>query len=111
MSKTYKGYELIKAMSDGKIKDNSKIIVYRSTFMGNSSSTIYYRNKRLEWDTGDFDTSYLLDDTTFEVEDNEIEELDINIDFSEIVHNVQDVQDKINELVKAVNQIRKDLNK
>ena len=127
--KDYKGYELIKAISDKEIKDKTKIEVH--SLQDNIIAVIEYKNKRLEWGTGEFDTSYLFDDNIYfrVLEDNteEIEELDkqkakneiwtytdANINKSNLyclsLYTEHHIVPKINELVKAVNSIRKDKN-
>ena len=112
--KDYKGYELIKAISDKEIKDKTKIEVH--SLQDNIIAVIEYKNKRLEWGTGEFDTSYLFDDNIYfrVLEDNteEIEELEITeIVQNRLVKEIKENREKINELVKAINSIRKDLNK
>ena len=111
--KDYKGYELIKAISDKEIKDKTKIEVH--SLQDNIIAVIEYKNKRLEWGTGEFDTSYLFDDNIYfrVLEDNteEIEEIP-----EERIENCTDrnyayLATKYNELVKVVKEIRKDLNK
>ena len=108
--KDYKGYELIKAISDKEIKDKTKIEVH--SLQDNIIAVIEYKNKRLEWGTGEFDTSYLFDDNIYfrVLEDNteEIEEIP-----EERIENCSDrnyayLSTKYNELVKAINSIRKD---
>lgn len=111
--KDYKGYELIKAISDKEIKDKTKIEVH--SLQDNIIAVIEYKNKRLEWGTGEFDTSYLFDDYIYFkiLEDNteEIKELEKIENGNAYTYNWIEVANKVNELVKAVNQIRKDLNK
>lgn len=111
--KDYKGYELIKAISDKEIKDKTKIEVH--SLQDNIIAVIEYKNKRLEWGTGEFDTSYLFDDYIYFkiLEDNteEIEEIpQYRIDNC-TDYNYCYLAEKYNKLAKAVNQIRKDLNK
>ena len=111
--KNYKGYELIKAISDKEIKDKTKIEVH--SLQDNIIAVIEYKNKRLEWGTGEFDTSYLFDDYIYFkiLEDNteEIEEIpQYRIDNC-TDYNYCYLAEKYNKLAKAVNQIRKDLNK
>lgn len=115
--KDYEGYELIKAISDKEIKDKTKIEVHSLKVLDNTIAVIEYKNKRLEWGTGEFDTSYLFDkDYYFRIlEDNteEIEELDE--EWTYIEGQVEktwskselELVNKINELVKAVNKLRK----
>ena len=97
----------------------------------NIIAVIEYKNKRLEWGTGEFDTSYLFDDNIYfrVLEDNteEIEEIDENEAREKIftytgeeglksnlycfsLYTEHHIVPKINELVKAVNSIRKDKN-
>jgi len=108
--KDYKGYELIKAISDKEIKDKTKIEVH--SLQDNIIAVIEYKNKRLEWGTGEFDTSYLFDDNIYfrVLEDNteEIEELKPVKDGLAYRYEWSEIPKKINELVKAVNSIRKD---
>lgn len=111
--KDYKGYELIKAISDKEIKDKTKIEVHSLKVLDITIAVIEYSNKRLEWRTGEFDTSYLFnEDYYFRVlEDNteEIEELEITeIVQNRLVKEIKENREKINELVKAINSIRKD---
>ena len=111
--KDYKGYELIKAISDKEIKDKTKIEVH--SLQDNIIAVIEYKNKRLEWGTGEFDTSYLFDDYIYFkiLEDNteEIEEIpQYRIDNC-TDYNYCYLAEKYNKLARAVNQIRKDLNK
>lgn len=80
-----KGYELIKAITENKIKDNTKIKVK----MGNTyKATLKYENFMLKWQSGDFDTSILCSaEADFEVieENKGIEE---KLDWEEIIGSV-----------------------
>ena len=111
--KDYKGYELIKAISDKEIKDKTKIEVH--SLLDNIIAVIEYKNKRLEWGTGEFDTSYLFDDYIyFKILEYNIEEIEEIPQYR--IDNCTDynycyLAEKYNKLAKAVNQIRKDLNK
>lgn len=100
-----KGYELIKAITERKIKDNTTIKVK----MGNTyKSTLKYENLMLKWKSGDFDTSILCSaEADFEVieENKEIEELD-NMELINARPEVNAI--KINELVRAVNKLNKE---
>lgn len=100
-----KGYELIKTITENKIKDNTTIKVK----MGNTyKATLKYENLMLKWESGDFDTSILCSaEANFEVieENKEIEELDE----MQIINARPEVNaEKINELVRAVNKINKE---
>lgn len=105
-----KGYELIKAITERKIKDNTTIKVK----MGNTyKATLKYENLMLKWESGDFDTSILCSaEADFEVieENKEIEELEILDSDKEVMAAfVIKNREKINELVRAVNKIKKQL--
>lgn len=77
--KDYKGYELIKAIYDGEIKDYTTIEVHDLSTLDHIKSKIEYSNKRLNWIAGEFDTTCLFDDNIYfrVLEDNteEIEEI------------------------------------
>ena len=98
-----KGYELIKAITERKLKNNTTIKVK----MGNAyKATLKYENLMLKWESGDFDTSILCSaEANFEVieENKEIEELSIDEIDNEVV-----LKNKINELVRAVNKLNKE---
>ena len=100
-----KGYELIKAITERKIKNNTTIRVK----MGNAyKATLKYENLMLKWESGDFDTSILCSvEADFEVkeENKEIEELD-NMELINARPEVNAI--KINELVRAVNKLNKE---
>ena len=78
-----KGYELIKAITEGKVKDNATIKVK----MGNTyKATLKYENLMLKWESGDFDTSILCSkEANFEVieENKEIEELNEDWEYTQ----------------------------
>ena len=101
-----KGYELIKAITERILKNNTTIKVK----MGNTyKATLKYENLMLKWKSGDFDTSILCSaEANFEVieENKEIEELD-NMELINARPEVNAI--KINELVRAVNKIKKQL--
>lgn len=105
-----KGYELIKAITERKIKNNTTIKVK----MGNAyKATLKYENLMLKWESGDFDTSILCSaEADFEViEENKetdiqaIKEIDVKDQFYRT-----DNIDKLNELTRAIKQIDKELN-
>ena len=106
-----KGYELIKEITERKIKDNTIIKVK----MGSTyKATLKYENLMLKWESGDFDTSILCcAEANFEVieENKEIEELHI-LDEGNSNEALYEYCSKIlikqNELVRAVNKINKE---
>ena len=103
-----KGYELIKAITERKIKDNTTIKVK----IGDTyKATLKYENLMLKWQSGDFDTSILCSaEADFEVieEKKEIEELHEykNIGYSEC--DIKTNREKLNEVIRAVNKINKE---
>ena len=101
--KDYKGYELIKAIHDGEIKDGTKIEVHDLKVLDRFLTIIEYSERRLNWENGNWSTGDLFDDNIYfrVLEDNteEIEELPI-------YNNVAtDERLKINELVRAINKL------
>ena len=109
--KIYKGYELIKAIAEGEIKENTNIKVHDLSVFDKIVTTINYSNKKLNWKTGEFDTSYLCNDSYyFElIEDETIDIESINellkiepyeADKTDIVIN----RNKINEILKWAKQ-------
>lgn len=111
--KIYKGYELVKAIEDGEIKEGT-ILIFTSTISKDNKKEvevvrrpeglILYKKDAAEI----LPTSWLFNSKIEILEDNteEIEELPENIDeFGWL-----EVKDKINELVKAINSIRKEKN-
>jgi len=112
--KIYKGYELIEAIANKKIKDYTRIIPH---YPNNDCTVEYfeYSNGFIHDDKHSNDVNvciFLNNDRTFEIlEDNteEIEELKYNVhgDFASIPDN-EELMQKINELVKAVNKMMKE---
>ena len=105
-----KGYELIKAITERKIKNNTTIKVK----MGSTyKATLKYENLMLKWQSGDFDTSILCStEANFEVieENKEIDIQSIKEISSEDRFYRTDNIDKLNELTRAIKQIDKELN-
>lgn len=104
-----KGYELIKAITERKIKDSTTIKVK----MGNTyKTTLKYENLMLKWESGGFDTSILCSaEADFEVieENKEIKELYEHKTINYTQTDIRTNREKINELVRAVNKINKQL--
>ena len=103
-----KGYELIKTITERKIKNNTTIKVK----MGNAyKATLKYENLMLKWESGDFDTSILCStEADFEVieENKEIKEIPNEIMNDDWRYYVPIFYNKINELVRAVNKLNKE---
>ena len=104
-----KGYELIKEITERKIKNNTKIKVK----MGNTyKATLKYENFMLKWQSGDFDTSILCStEAEFEVieENKEIEELEIS-EKDRKFHSdyINNIADKLNEVIRKINKEREE---
>lgn len=120
MSKIYKGWELMKAIADGEIKNNTKIIPHYP----NDNCIVEY----FEYSYGFFKAYYkegrksdkdvnvcvfLDNDRTFEVTENEMD-ID-NIEEYKQEHTERcidiDIRNKINELVQVVKQLDKRIKK
>lgn len=100
-----KANELFEQIHSRKIKKETKIKVINK-LTGNWITTISYKNGRLNWQAGEFDTSFLCNiDIDFKVieEKKEIEELT-----DEDIYDFNHVALKVNELVKEVNKLNKE---
>ena len=96
-----KANELFEQIHCGKIEEETKIKVINE-LTGNWITTISYKNGRLNWQTGEFDTSFLCNiDIDFKVieENKEIEEINEN-EFLGL-----DIYSKMNEIIRAVNKL------
>ena len=109
MSKTYKGYELIKAIEDGKIKEDTK-------FREMAENRYYIFKDRELWeqeDTGIYNSK--LENLQIIYGAFELIEDEIDIDgIEELTQNCFDdwtEAKKINELVQAVKQLDRKINK
>ena len=110
--KDYKGYELIKAIHDGEIKDYTTIEVHDLSTLDHIKSKIEYSNKRLNWIAGEFDTTCLFDDNIYfrVLEDNteEIEEIElIGTNFMDMDKN--QLKDEINKNRIFINKLRQEI--
>lgn len=108
----YKGYELLKAIADGEIKDGTKVISKDCS----NNRIIYFNVNELCWkDNGAsvFNSIYLLDflNYNFELIEDEID-IDSIEKLESITNNIHGticIMSKINELVQAVKQINKEV--
>lgn len=104
-----KGYELIKEITERKIKNNTKIKVK----IGDTyKATLKYENLMLKWESGDFDTSILCSaEADFKVveEKKEIEEIEITERDRRIIMDfVIKTAEKTNEIIRTVNKLTKE---
>lgn len=121
--KDYKGYELVKAIHDGEIKDGTIIEIHDLSTLDHIKTRIDYSNKRLNWLTGEFDTRCLFDDNIYFriLEDNTKEIEEVNLAYVVCQSDFEDGEigkilnkffrendNKINEIIKVVNTIRKE---
>lgn len=127
MSKDYKGYELIKEIADGNIKDGTKIGVFDLSVCDIFVTNIVYKNKKLLWLEGKFDTSYLVNPNCYfriVEEQEEIDIQEINLDFARLgqfsIKNAKgqeeilevlfiQVQEKMKELARKINYLDKNI--
>lgn len=127
MSKDYKGYELIKEITEGNIKEDTEIEVHSLKVLDIVVAYIKYKNKRLNWEEGKFNTSYLVDtDYYFRIveEQEEIDIQEINLDFARLsqfsIKNSKgqeeilevlfvEIQEKMKELARKINYLDKNI--
>lgn len=98
-----KSNELFEQIHSGEIKENTRIQVM--TEEGEHIAYITYRDKKLNWNPGEFDTRYLCDiETEFEIVrwPWEIEKLDLEGRLT---------GDKITLIAKKVNELVDEMNK
>ena len=115
--KIYKGYELIEAIANKKIKDYTRIIPH---YPNNDCTVEYfeYSNGFIHDDKHSDDVNvciFLNNDRTFEILEDNTEEIDdlkgwllasTEDDYEAINDTLDRFGKKINELVKAVNKLR-----
>ncbi|MBQ3415957.1 MAG: hypothetical protein IJH39_11630 [Clostridia bacterium] len=113
----YKGYELIKEITDGKIKDGTKIEVHDLVVLDKLVAIIEYKNKKIMW-KDNFDTSYLLNPNCYfkiiqEQQDIDIQNIQELLEIESYEVDNTDVKlnrQIINKLVQAVKKLDKDIN-
>lgn len=106
----YKGYELLKAIADGEIKNGTKVISKDCS----NNRIIYFNVNELCWkDNGEsvFNSIYLLDflNYNFKLIEDEVD-IDSIEKLESITNNIDGtvcIMVKINELVQAVKQLNK----
>ena len=104
----YKGYELLKAIADGEIKDGTKVISKDCS----NNRIIYFNVNELCWkDNGVsvFNSIYLLDFLNYNFE---LIEDEIDIDSIEELEGIVEYcteRNTINQLIQAVKQLKKEV--
>lgn len=119
MSKTYKGYELIKAIEEGEIKENTKIEVHSLETLDRIVTIITYSSRRLNWKEGEFSTGYLCDGNYYfkVLEDEETIDIDEIEELGKILFigdnketwkkAFNDIIDNQNQMLRYLKQINK----
>lgn len=131
MSKTYKGYELVKAIADGEIKEKSKFIINGGQF---DTFYAYYKDKNIKvymfGKEAILGIEYLSENCNFELIEDEIDIEPINayklIETSYLAGKLEDCEfdlfmeqlkqseleivGKINKLIDKVKQLDKKIN-
>lgn len=105
-----KSNELFEEIHSGRIEEGTKIDVVNE-LTGGYITEIEYKNQRLNWTSGEFDTSFLCNiDIEFVIQENkEIEELKISESDRKVMATfVINNREKINELVREVNKMKKE---
>lgn len=105
----YKGYELLKAIADGKIKEGSRFKAGYRTFIVRDGYLFVECDNQQEYATS-FELTWDFELIEDEIDINSIEELD---EYErEDLYDWKDVRDialKMNELVQAVKQLNKEV--
>lgn len=103
-----KSNELFEKIHSGEIKENTRIEV--KTEGGRHIAFIEYRDKKINWSSGEFDTRYLCDiETEFEIvkKDWEIEKL--NLENLYTGDKITKIQEKVNEIIDNLNKTNEPL--
>ena len=107
--KTYKGIELLQAIKEGEIKSGTNIEVHDLSVLDRLVTTISVNSDRgLAWKTGEFDTSFLLNDYYYfrvkEQDIDKIEEIPNEVMRDDWRYYVPVFFNKINEIIRVVNK-------
>lgn len=99
-----KSNELFEQIHNGKIKENTRIEV--KTEEGRHIAYIDYRNGRLNWASGEFDTRYLCDiKTEFEIYKFPWEIEKLNLEGKLTGEKIELIKDKTNEIIDKINEM------
>lgn len=113
--KTYTGIEILQAIKEGEIKSGTNIEVHDLSVLDRLVTTISVNSDRgLAWKTGEFDTSFLLNDYYYfkitDIDIQEIEEIPNEVMRDDWKYYVPVFFNKINELVRAIKQLDRQIN-
>ena len=103
MGKIYKGWELIKAIEDGKIKDGSRFKAGYGTFIARDGYLFVEYDNRQKY-ANSFELKWEFELIEDEIDIDSIEELKGIVEYAT-------EQDTINKLIQAVKQIDKRVKK
>ena len=106
MSKTYKGWELIKAIADGEIKERTRFKAEYETFIARDGYLFKECGDKQEYATT-FELAWDFKLIENEIDINNIEEY--KQEHSERCIDI-DIRNKINELIQAIKQLNNKIN-
>lgn len=106
MSKTYKGWELIKAIADGEIKERTRFKAKYETFIARDGYLFKECSDGQEYATT-FELAWDFKLIENEIDINNIEEY--KQEHSERCIDI-DIRNKINELIQAIKQLNNKIN-
>lgn len=106
MSKTYKGWELIKAIADGEIKERTRFKAEYETFIARDGYLFKECGDEQEYATT-FELAWDFKLIENEIDINNIEEY--KQEHSERCIDI-DIRNKINELIQAIKQLNNKIN-
>ena len=95
----YKGYELLKAIADGKIKDGSRFKAGYRTFIARDGYLFVEYDNRQEY-ANSFELKWEFEQIEDKIDIDSIEELEGIVEYST-------ERNKINQLIQAVKQLNK----
>lgn len=102
MKKTYKGWELMKAIVDGEIKEGSKFKAEYETFIARDGYLFVEYDNRQKY-ANSFELKWEFELIEDEIDIDSIKEMELDV--------IDDVTYYINDLIKAVKQIDKRVKK
>lgn len=99
-----KSNELFEMIHSGEIKENTRIDV--KTEKGLHIAYIDYKNKKLNWASGEFDTRYLCDiETEFEIVKPEWEIERLKLQKMRVSDDIDAIAYKVNEIIYSLNKL------
>lgn len=117
--KTYTGIELLQAIKEGEIKSGTNIEVHDLSVLDRLVTTISVNSDRgLAWKTGEFDTSFLLNDYYYfkitDIDIQELKEFKVGDTYIDSLHDAENeiryLQMGYNNLLKIGKQLDRQIN-